>query len=144
MRQLAKSALSLGWALSLLGVKQAYSFVANKPVSDETVSDGDVLASITQAAVGQLDESMKRVHRCATNMESYVVDMAFSFPNPIRWVNPQHWKGCRSTANCGQPTTAANPVPAAKQESHARSANSESTGASPTDSRQDADRGYSE
>lgn len=139
MRQLAKSALSLGWALSLLGVRQAYNFVAN-----DTLSDRDVLASVTQAAVGQLDEPMKRVHRCATNMESYVVDMAFSFPNPIRWVNPQHWKGCRSTANCDQPTTAADPAPAAKQDPHARSANSESTGASPTDSRQDADCGCSD
>jgi hypothetical protein len=127
MRQLVKSAMSLGWALSLLGVKQAYSYVANDPVSD-----GDVLASITQAAVGQLDASMKRVHRCATNMESYAVDMAFSVPNPVRWVNPQRWEGCRSTANCGQPTTAADPVPAAKQESHAQSARSESNGASPT------------
>jgi hypothetical protein len=139
MRQLAKSALSLGWALSLLGAKQAYGFVANDPVSD-----GDVLASITQAAVGQLDESMKRVHRCATNMESYVVDMAFSFPNPLRWVNPQHWKGCRSTANCGQPRSADNPVVGAKHEGDARSASSESTEASSTDSRQDADCGCSD
>jgi hypothetical protein len=139
MRQLAKSALSLGWAFSLLGVKQAYSFVANDPVSD-----GDAFASITQAAVGQLDESMKRVHRCATNMQSYLVDMACSFPNPIRWVNPQGWKGCRSTANCGQPTSANNPVAGAKHEADARSVRSESSGASPTDSRQDVDCGCSD
>jgi hypothetical protein len=138
MRQLAKSALSLGWALSLLGVKQAYDFVANDPASD-----GDVLASVTQAAVDQLDESMKRVHRCATNMEGYFVDVAFSFPNPIRWVNPRSWKGCRSKANCGQPTSADDPGAGAKRETDARSASWEPTGARPTDSRQKADCGCS-
>jgi hypothetical protein len=134
MRQLAKSAMSLGWALSLLGVKQAYSYVVNDPVSE-----GDALASITQAAVGQLDESMKRVHRCATSMESYLVDIAFCLPNPIRWVKSQRRKECVSTANCGQPTTAANPVQAAKEESNAPSASSESAEQSPDDNRQDAD-----
>jgi hypothetical protein len=139
MRQLAKSAMSLGWALSLLGVKQAYSYVAN-----ERVNDGDVLASVTQAAVGELDESMRRVHRCATNMESYVVDMAFSLPNPIRWVKSQRRKGCASTANCNQSTTAANPVRTAKEESNARGASSESAEASPDYERRDADCGCSD
>ncbi|MGD0568464.1 MAG: hypothetical protein ABSA78_08660 [Candidatus Sulfotelmatobacter sp.] len=137
MRDFAKSAISLGWALSLLGVKQAYGFVANDPVRD-----GDVFASITQATVDQLDDSMKRVHRCATNMESYVVDMAFSFPNPIRWVNPRRWKNGWSTANCGQPATPADPAPAGN-ESPAASAGSQSNGASPTHSQQDADCGCS-
>jgi hypothetical protein len=67
MRQLAKSALSLGWALSLLGVKQAYSFLANNRESER-----DVLGSVTQTAVCRLDESMKRVHRSAASMESDV------------------------------------------------------------------------
>jgi hypothetical protein len=106
MRQFAKSAISLGWALSLLGIKQAYGFVANNSEDQR-----DVLASVTQTAVGQLDDSMKRVHRYATNMESCVVDMAFAFPNPIRWANPQHWKGrSRSTANSPEPETPGDPA----------------------------------
>jgi hypothetical protein len=139
MRQLAKSAMSLGWALSLLGVRQAYSHVAN-----ERADDGDVLASVTQAAVDQLDDSMKRVHRCATNMESYVVDMAFSFPNPIRWVKSQRRKGCASTANCGQSTTGTGTVQAARDESSARSDGSESSEATPDDDREADDCGCSD
>jgi hypothetical protein len=139
MRQLAKSALSLGWALSLLGVKQAYSCITN-----ERAGGGDVLASVTDAAVDQLDDSMKRVHRCATDMESYVVDMAFSLPNPIRWVKSQRRKGCASTANCGQPTAAGNPGQAAKEESRARSTGPKSAEASRDDNREAADCGCSD
>jgi hypothetical protein len=97
MRQLAKSALSLGWALSLLGAKQAYSIVAK-----ENQSNGDDLGRVTQTAVDQLDESLKRIHRSTNTMESRMVDMAFSFMNPTRWVNPQSWNLWKTPAGCGQ------------------------------------------
>jgi hypothetical protein len=121
MRQLVKSALSLGWALSLLGAKQAYSLVAGDPVSHE-----DVLSPVTQAAVDQLDESMKRVHRSAATIESRAVDIAFSFMNRLRWQNPQRWKGWTSGAKCGQAATVPNPGQAVGTESQASCAGPDS------------------
>ena len=95
MRQLAKSTLSLGWALSLLGAKQAYGIMAKG-----NENKGDDLERVTQVAVDQLDESMKRIHRSASTMESRIVDMAFSFMNPARWANPQSWNLWNTATNC--------------------------------------------
>jgi len=86
MKQLAKSALSLGWALSLLGAKQAYSLVM-----EGKVVSGDVLVPVTQAAVGQLDQSLRNIHRTADHMESQAVDAACSLMNSARWLNPRSW-----------------------------------------------------
>src|ERR1700733_11642322 len=97
MRQLAKSALSLGWALSLLGAKQAYGIVAR---GDQGKRDD--LGRVTQVAVDQLDDSMKRIHRSANTMESRMVDMAFSFMNPARWVNPQSWNIWGTAGDCSR------------------------------------------
>lgn len=93
MRQLTKSALSLGSALSLLGAKQAYGVIAGGSVGE------DLFAPVTQIAVGQLDESMRNLHRSAENMESRVVDMAMMFMNPSRWLNPESWNIWATSAN---------------------------------------------
>ena len=102
MRQLAKSALSLGWALSLLGAKQACGVVAGGKSSQE-----DLLGPVTQAAVGQLDESMKRIHHSAENVQSRIVEMAFSLMDPARWLNPRSWRAWSSAANYGAGANAA-------------------------------------
>jgi hypothetical protein len=95
MRQLAKSTLSLGWALSLLGAKQAYSLMTGGKQNS-----GDALGRVAQAAFGQLDESMKRIHRSTSTVESRMVDMAFSFMNPGRWLNPKTWNAWNPVASC--------------------------------------------
>jgi hypothetical protein len=95
MRQLAKSAMSLGWALSLLGAKQAYG-----AVREGRTNRVDLFGPVTQAAVGQLDESMKRIHRSAENLESRLVDMACTLINPAQWLSP---RGRNSAAQPGQP-----------------------------------------
>ncbi|MBZ5507123.1 MAG: hypothetical protein LAO78_16825 [Acidobacteriia bacterium] len=97
MRQLAKSTLSLGWALSLLGAKQAYGLMTGGKQNS-----GDALGRVAQAAVGQLDESMKRIHRSTSTVESRMVDMAFSFMNPGRWLNPKTWNAWNPVASCGR------------------------------------------
>ena len=97
MRQLAKSTLSLGWALSLLGAKQAYGLMTG-----DKQNGGDALGRVTQAAVGQLDESMKRIHRSTSTVESRMVDMAFSFMDPGRWLNPKTWNAWSTVVNCGR------------------------------------------
>jgi hypothetical protein len=95
MRQLAKSTLSLGWALSLLGAKQAYGLMTG-----DKQSSGDAIGRVAQAAVGQLDESMKRIHRSTNTVESRMVDMAFSFMNPGRWLNTKTWNIWSPEKNC--------------------------------------------
>jgi hypothetical protein len=104
MRQLAKSALSLGWALSLLGAKQARCVMAGGKSSQE-----DLLGPVTQAAVGQMDESMKRIHRSAENVQSRIVEMAFSLLDPARWLNPQSWSVWNSAANYGAAASGSDP-----------------------------------
>jgi hypothetical protein len=92
MRQLAKSAMSLSWALSLLGAKQAYGAATGK------INHRDLLGPVTQAALDQLDDSMKRIHRSADTVESRMVDMAFSFLNPVQWFRPQNWRFWNASA----------------------------------------------
>lgn len=97
MRQLAKSTLSLGWALSLLGAKQAYDLM-----SGEHQDTGDPIGRVTQTVVGQLDESMKRIHRTTSTVESRMVDMTFSFMNPGQWLSPKAWSTWNPMATCGR------------------------------------------
>jgi hypothetical protein len=126
MRQLAKSAFSLGWALSLLGAKQAYGVVAEGKRGQE-----NLLGPVTQAAVGQLDESMKRIHRSAENMGSRVVEMAFSLLNPVRWMNLQSWNVWNSGANGG--VGASGSVPDSAAEESQESCHSEPSGGNSND-----------
>jgi hypothetical protein len=104
MRQFAKSALSLGWALSLLGAKQAYGLIKGGKQSH-----GDDFGRVAQAAASQLDESMRRIHRSANTMESRVVDMAFSFMDPTRWMNPKQWGVWNPVSPCGRGADADEP-----------------------------------
>ena len=118
MKELAKSALSLGCALSLLGAKQALSSAAGRQTA--TV---DVLGPVTRTAVSQLDESMQRIHRAADNMESRAVDMAFSLIDPSHWPNPRNWNFWASTAraqaaNYPTPDHSGAPNPQASDSTH--------------------------
>src|SRR5258708_7088748 len=83
VRELTKSALSFSWALSLLGIKQAINL--GRP--GQQAGSGDLFAPLTQAAVGQLDESMKNLHRSGDNLQSRVIDMAFVSINPSNWTS---------------------------------------------------------
>src|ERR1700716_110795 len=98
MLELTKSVISLSWALSLLGIKQAANLVT--PGSRNQVQQaGSVFDSITETAVGQLDESMKGVFRSGDNMQGRLVDMMFS------WTNPGNWnvmRGCGPGTSSGR------------------------------------------
>jgi len=65
-------------------------------------SSGDAIGRVTQAAVGRLDESMKRIHRSTNTVESRMVDMAFSFMNPGRWLDAKTWNIWSPGTNCAQ------------------------------------------
>jgi len=100
MRELTKSMLSVSWALSLLGIKQAANLVA-PGTRGQAQPLGTVFDSITETAVAQLDESMKGIFRSGDNMQSRFVDMMFG------WLNPGSWNMMRN--NCSQRTSPGRP-----------------------------------
>lgn len=93
IRDITKSAISFSWALSLLGLKQAMSLL--RPGQ----AGGDLFAPMAQAAVNQMDESMKGFHRSGDVMQSRMVDMAFSMMNPANWLDPGTWNIMRAMGN---------------------------------------------
>ena len=82
LQDMTKSALSLSWALSLLGVKQAINMV--QPNQQPT----NVFGPLAQAAVEQLDESMKDIYRSGEQIQGRMVDMAFTVLKPGSPTNP--------------------------------------------------------
>ncbi len=82
VRDITKSALSLSWAFSLLGVSQAINLV--RPGETSRVNR---FAQMSQVAADQIDESMKGVYRSGENLQSCMVDAVFSWMNPASWTN---------------------------------------------------------
>jgi hypothetical protein len=140
MRELTKSILSLSWALSLLGLKQAVNLV--QPAQPGQPAGINVFAPVAQAAAEQIDESMADVYRSGENMQSRAVDMAFKlidapmrsqnpavgnesnvgtasnvppFPNLIRLMNPMTWMrmvgGMQNCGPCGTQAAPTGPQP---------------------------------
>ena len=101
-RDLTKSAISFSWALSLLGIKQALKLF--RPGQQR---NGDMLGPMAQAAVDQLDDSMKGIFRSGDNLQARAVDLAFASLNPINWINPGNWM--RSIGNSGQQSATGTP-----------------------------------
>ena len=83
IRELAKSTLSVSWALSLLSVKQAI----NLGVSEQQDGGQDLFAPVAQVVAGQLDDSLKEVFRSGDNLQSRMVDLAFYWMNPFNLLN---------------------------------------------------------
>jgi hypothetical protein len=96
MRELAKSVFSFSWAISLLGIDQAVNLV--RPGQQ---SKGDVFTPIAQVAVNELDESMKAIYRFGDNVQTRMVDMAFSLMNPGNLADPKMWNPLSAMGNCG-------------------------------------------
>ncbi len=94
IRDLTKSAMSLSWALSLLGMKQVFN------VGREQQRGGDLFTPMTQVAVEQMDDSTRGIFRSGDSLQSRAVDMAFAWMNPVNWLNPNAWM--RPFTNCGQ------------------------------------------
>jgi hypothetical protein len=108
MRELTKSVLSFSWAISLLGMKQAANLVTpGNESSSKRV--GNVFDSITETAVGQLDESMKGVFRSGDNMQNRMVDMMFGWLNPANW-NVMRWPGNSGQGTAGGSSRAPDPA----------------------------------
>jgi hypothetical protein len=96
VRDVTKSALSLSWALSLLGLKQAIDLV-----QPQQQPQGDVFRPLAQVAVDQLDESMKDLYRSGDNAQARVVDLAFTVFNPQSWIQGASRPGPTTPVNGG-------------------------------------------
>lgn len=81
LQDMTKSALSLSWALSLLGLKQAINMV--QPNQQST----NVFGPLAQAAAEQLDDSMKDIYRSGEQIQGRVVDLAFTVLKPSASMN---------------------------------------------------------
>jgi hypothetical protein len=81
LQDMTKSALSLSWALSLLGLKQAINMV--QPNQQST----NVFGPLAQAAAEQLDDSMKDIYRSGKQIQGRVVDLAFTVLKPSTSMN---------------------------------------------------------
>jgi len=103
IRELTKSAVSFSWALSLLALKQATNLGKSAQQNG-----GDLFSPVTHVAVGQLDDSIKGIFRSGDNVQSRMVDVAFSWMNPVNWFNPANWNLARPMGNCGQTTVDSN------------------------------------
>jgi len=103
MREMAKSALSLTWALSLLGVKQAMS-VMNPQGADRSMRPGtNDFEPVARAAVNQLGQSLQGAFRTGDNLQRGVMNMVFGFVDPSVW-NPGRWMSgnFQCPSGCGQ------------------------------------------
>lgn len=98
IRDLTKSALSLSWACTLLGAKQAINLV--QPGAQGRTN---VFAPVAQAAADQLDNSMKGIYRSGDNLQSAMVEIAWSSLNPINWFKPgalgNIWRGATNRSS---------------------------------------------
>jgi type IV secretory pathway TrbL component len=81
LQDMTKSALSLSWALSLLGLKQAINIV--QPNQQST----NVFGPLAQAAAERLDDSMKDIYRSGEQIQGRVVDLAFTVLKPSASMN---------------------------------------------------------
>ena len=98
LRDLTKSALSVSWALSLLGIRQAVNLVQPRQQPG-----GNVFGPLAQHAADQLDESMKDVYRSGDVVQGRVVDFAFAV------LDPQSWTKVASRVGVTIPTKPGNP-----------------------------------
>ncbi|HEV2987777.1 MAG TPA: hypothetical protein VG759_05005 [Candidatus Angelobacter sp.] len=110
MRELAKSALSLSWAMSLLGVKQAMNLLS--PQDRSRQSGGNAFEPVIQAAVSQMDPSLQGMFRTGDNMQRGFVNLMFGFLDPSALT--KGWApgtGSCSSGCSGQPSQGWGPVP---------------------------------
>lgn len=101
LRDLTKSALSLSWALSLLGIKQAVNLVQPRQQPG-----GNVFGPLAQHAADQLDESMKDVYRSGDVVQGRVVDFVFAVLDPQSWTKVASRVGVTIPSFPGNPGSA--------------------------------------
>lgn len=97
MRELVKSAFSLSWAMSLLGLKQATNLLNPQELAKASLND---LEPVSQATINQLDPRLQGLFRTGDNLQRGMVNLMFGLFDPGNW-NPSRWApGSGSTSPC--------------------------------------------
>lgn len=76
MREAAKSLLSFSWAMSLLGARQAGNLMS-LTYQNGSGSAPAAFDSVTQVAVAQLDEPLRRLFLCGDALQKSLIDTTF-------------------------------------------------------------------
>lgn len=106
MRDLAKSMMSCGWALSIFGVQQMFHLMMPAHGGDSYGKATKAFNDVTNAAVGSLDASMKSTYEAGKSLQSGMIDMMFSGMmsaglDPNRWMSQMADLGKRATQPAG-------------------------------------------
>lgn len=79
MRDLAKALISSSWAVSLLGIKQAASLLAQSDKQQAKQEVSDSFDPVINTVLRQLDSSMQGIFRAGDGLQKGLVDVAFGF-----------------------------------------------------------------
>ena len=74
MRDLVKSAMTLPWAISMLGVQQVSNLVA-PPSKGRLAGTTDALDTVSEVTAQQLDGWLKQTYKIGTGMQTMMVDL---------------------------------------------------------------------
>jgi hypothetical protein len=74
MRDLVKSALTLPWAISMLGVQQVSNLLA-PPAKGRLAGTTDALDTVSDVTAQQLDGWLKQTYKIGTGMQTMLVDL---------------------------------------------------------------------
>jgi hypothetical protein len=91
MRDLTKSMMSYGWAMSVFGLQQMVNLMTPGQSGDPCGKAAKAFNDVTQATTDTLDSSLKAAYDAGNNMQSGVIDMMFggfmaAGMDPGRWM----------------------------------------------------------
>ena len=109
MRDLTRSVMSCTWAMSVFGVQQIVNLFI--PRDEKSMcNSAQAVDQVTEAAAGQLSDTMKAAFRAGDQFQRGVVDVMFGAMMMGAW-SPERWmRGCGG-GNGGPPPGASPPGP---------------------------------
>jgi haloalkane dehalogenase len=86
LREFAKSALSLSWAMSLFGLRQATSVLASRPPGDQTDAGAGLaerptesMDQVTSSVVDHFGDSLRQTFSVGDRLQREIIDTMFRF-----------------------------------------------------------------
>jgi hypothetical protein len=91
VRDLAKSMMSCGWAMSVFGVQQMLNIMKPAPGADPCAKAAKAFNDVTNATANTLDDCMKSAFQAGADLQSGMIDMMFggmmsTSLDPNRWM----------------------------------------------------------
>jgi hypothetical protein len=91
MRDLTKSMMSYGWAMSVFGLQQMFNMMNPGQGGDVCGKAAKAFNDVTQATTNTFDSSLKAAFNAGNNLQSGMIDMMFggfmtAGMDPVRWM----------------------------------------------------------